>query len=170
MWQSCWEYLYNTKVDKSDENRRVSFPPSLKETHSSIDQRRLNYTSAEQCGYLVLWYTKESLCDSFTTFQKQDYFILSSQTASRMKDLSIIFYLLPAFNSPHSFSRPSFVQSLSPQRHLFLSSLTFKAPPPDPSFWCNESCFQSVTLGWKTSSQPNPILKQKRKLMFYYLN
>lgn len=95
-----------------------------------MDQRRLNYTSAEECGCLVLWYSKESLCDSFNTFQKQDYFILSSQTAGRMKDLSIIFYLLPAFNSPHSFSRPSFVQSLSPQRLLFLSSLTFKGSPP----------------------------------------
>lgn len=98
---------------------KSSFPPSFKVTHSSIDQRRLNYTWAEQHGHLVLWYTKESLCDSFNTFQKQDYFILSSQTAGGMKDLSIIFYLLPAFNSCTLFPF-HLLSNLSPLKDFYL--------------------------------------------------
>lgn len=41
--------------------------------------------------YMVPWYTMESLCDSFSTFHRQDY-VLSQQTAGRVRDLFNLLY------------------------------------------------------------------------------
>lgn len=134
---------------------KLGFSPSFKATNSSIEQRRLNYTSAEQRGYLVLWYTKENLRDSFNTFQKQDYFILSPQTASKWK-------IFPSFSISSLLLTPStlfpfhLLSNLSPLKDIYLYLLWHSTGFPPP-FWCNESRFQSVTLGWKISSQSNPI-------------
>lgn len=71
---------------RQQQTGKPSFPPALQTVPSAPDKRRLNYTLEEQGGYFVRWSTRESLCDSFNAFQKQDYF-LSCQTAGWMKDL-----------------------------------------------------------------------------------
>lgn len=93
---------------------------------------RLNYSFGEKLGYFVARYTGESLCDSFTAFQKQDYGIFFS--------LSLPFYLarqpskwkvfltssllltLQLYLTSHLFLQSPSVSFL--QRRLFISRLT----------------------------------------------
>lgn len=115
---------------------KLCFPPAPHNSTSVPDPKRLNYSLGEKLGYFVARYTGESLCDSFSAFQKQDYgvfffpslsFYLARQP-SKWK-VFLTFSIISAFNSPTVSHLPSFPSiplsfSVFLQRRLFISALT----------------------------------------------
>lgn len=68
-------------------HRWLTVPTAAPNTYLNARQEEMElYLRRERGGvgvggvYMVPWYTMESLCDSFSTFHRQDY-VLSQQTA-----------------------------------------------------------------------------------------